>query len=485
MPELQFDLRELAGAEAPAGISARGITADSREVKAGDVFIALAGARADGARFAAAAAKNGAVAVIGEVARPSDLPQSVPYVQVEDARALLAHGAAKLFTRQPEHVVAVTGTNGKTSVASFTRQIWTALGKKAASIGTIGVTAPGKEIKGSLTTPDPVALHRLLDELAGEGVTHLAMEASSHGLDQRRLDGVKLAAGGFTNLTRDHLDYHQTLEAYRAAKLRLFETLLAPGAAAVVNADSSEAGIIQSIADKRGLRFISVGQKGTSLTLRATEREGFGEILTVRVGETDHRVKFPLVGDFQISNALVAAGLVIATGADVKDALPALETLQGARGRLDRIGDKNGAPVFVDYAHTPDALKNALDALRPYAKRLLVVFGAGGDRDAGKRPLMGGVAVRHADKVFVTDDNPRSEEPAAIRKSILAAAPGATEIGDRAEAIKSAIAELAPGDVLLVAGKGHETGQIVGDRTLPFSDHAEVRAALGLKKEVE
>jgi UDP-N-acetylmuramoyl-L-alanyl-D-glutamate--2,6-diaminopimelate ligase len=485
MPELQFDLRELAGAEAPAGIFARGITADSREVKAGDVFIALAGARADGARFAAAAAKSGAVAVIGEVARPSDLPQSVPYVQVEDARALLAHGAAKLFTRQPEHVVAVTGTNGKTSVASFTRQIWTALGKKAASIGTIGITAPGKEIKGSLTTPDPVALHRLLDELAGEGVTHLAMEASSHGLDQRRLDGVKLAAGAFTNLTRDHLDYHQTLEAYRAAKLRLFETLLAPGAAAVVNADSSEAGIIQSIADKRGLRFISVGQKGTSLTLRATEREGFGEILTVRVGETDYRVKFPLVGDFQISNALVAAGLAIATGADMKDALAALEALQGARGRLDRIGDKNGAPVFVDYAHTPDALKNALDALRPYAKRLLVVFGAGGDRDAGKRPLMGGVAVRHADKVFVTDDNPRSEEPAAIRKSILAAAPGATEIGDRAEAIKTAIAELVPGDVLLVAGKGHETGQIVGDRTLPFSDHAEVRAALGLKKEVE
>ncbi len=485
MPVERIDLRDLAGAGAPAGVSARGITADSREVKAGDVFVALAGSRADGARFAAAAANNGAAAVIGEGARPADLPQHVPYVQVEDARALLARGAAKLFARQPDHVVAVTGTNGKTSVAAFTRQIWTALGQQAASVGTIGVTAPGKEIKGSLTTPDPVALHRLLDDLAGEGVTHLAMEASSHGLDQRRLDGVRLAAGAFTNLTRDHLDYHKTLEAYRAAKLRLFDTLLAPGTAAVVNADSSEAGIIQTIADKRGLRFISVGQKGTSLTLRATEREGFGEILTVRAGDADYRVKFPLVGDFQIANALVAAGLAIATGADVKDALAALESLQGARGRLDRIGDKNGAPVFVDYAHTPDALKNALDALRPYAKRLFVVFGAGGDRDAGKRPLMGGIAVRHADKVFVTDDNPRSEEPAAIRRAILAAAPGAIEIGNRSEAIRTAIAELASGDVLLVAGKGHETGQIVGDRTLPFSDHAEVRAALGLKKDVE
>jgi UDP-N-acetylmuramoyl-L-alanyl-D-glutamate--2,6-diaminopimelate ligase len=485
MPEPEFDLRELAGAGAPAGLFARGITADSREVKAGDVFVALAGARDDGARFATAAAKSGAVAVIGEGARPADLPEAILYVQVRDARALLARGAAKLYARQPEFVVAVTGTNGKTSVASFTRQIWTALNKKAASVGTIGVTAPGREIKGSLTTPDPVALHRLLDDLAGEGVTHLAMEASSHGLDQRRLDGVRLAAGAFTNLTRDHLDYHKTLEAYRAAKLRLFDMLLTPGSAAVVNADSSEASIIETIADQRGLRFISVGQKGSSLTLRATVREGFGEILTVRAGETDHRVKFPLVGDFQIGNALVAAGLAIATGAEVKDALAALETLQGARGRLDRIGDKNGAPVFVDYAHTPDALKNALDALRPYAKRLFVVFGAGGDRDAGKRPLMGGIAVRHADRVFVTDDNPRSEDAAAIRRAILAAAPGAVEIGNRADAIKTAIAELMSGDVLLVAGKGHETGQVVGDRTLPFSDHAEVRAALGLAKETE
>ena len=485
MPGLQFDLRELLGDDAPAGIAASGISADSREVKAGDVFVALAGSRADGARFALEAAKRGAVAVTGEGARPADLPDTIPYVQVRDARALLARGAAMLHPHQPETVVAVTGTNGKTSVASFVRQIWTALGRQAASLGTLGVTAPKGEIKGSLTTPDPVALHRLLDRLAGEGVTHLAMEASSHGLDQRRLDGVRLAAGAFTNLTRDHLDYHKTLEDYRAAKLRLFDTLLPLGAAAVVNADSVEAEIIFAIAEKRGLRFFSVGKNGRDLQLRDMQREGFGEILTLHAASRDYTIKFPLVGDFQVSNALVAAGLAIATGVDAADALAALEKLQGARGRLDRVGDKNGAPVFVDYAHTPDALANALDALRPYAKRLVVLFGCGGDRDPGKRPLMGEIAVRHADRVFVTDDNPRSEEPAAIRRAILAAAPGAVEIGNRADAIKTAIAELAPGDVLLVAGKGHETGQIVGGRILPFSDHAEVRAALGLRKEDE
>jgi UDP-N-acetylmuramoyl-L-alanyl-D-glutamate--2,6-diaminopimelate ligase len=403
---------------------------------------------------------------------------------VKDARALLARGAAKLFPRQPETIVAVTGTNGKTSVASFVRQIWVTLKKPAGSLGTLGVTTPKGEIKGSLTTPDPVGLHRLLDRLAGEGVTHLAMEASSHGLDQRRLDGVKLAAGAFTNLTRDHLDYHKTLEAYRAAKLRLFDTLLPEGAAAVVNADSREAQVIEVIAEKRGLKYFSVGKLGRDLQLRDARRDGFHEVLEVHVQGKDHRIKFPLTGDFQISNALVAAGLAIASGARAGDALAALENLRGASGRLERVGDKNGAPIFVDYAHTPDALANALDALRPYAKRLIVLFGCGGDRDPGKRPLMGEIAVRRADRVFVTDDNPRSEDPGSIRRAILANAPGAVEIGNRAEAIKSAVAELGPGDVLLVAGKGHEAGQIVGDRTLPFSDHAEVRAALGMQKEI-
>jgi UDP-N-acetylmuramoyl-L-alanyl-D-glutamate--2,6-diaminopimelate ligase len=319
-----------------------------------------------------------------------------------------------------------------------------------------------------------------MDKLAGEGVTHLAMEASSHGLEQRRLDGVKLAAGAFTNLTRDHLDYHLTLDAYRAAKLRLFDTLLPADAAAVMDADQPEASAIAGIAKKRKLRFFGVGRTGGDLTLLDSSRDGFAQTLHLRAAGKERRVKLPLVGAFQVSNALVAAGLAIATGTAAEDALASLESLKGASGRLELVGEKNGAPVFVDYAHTPDALANALDALRPYASgRLLVVFGAGGDRDAGKRPLMGAVAAAGADRVIVTDDNPRSEDPAAIRKAILQAAPGAVEIGDRAEAIKTAVNELKGGDVLLVAGKGHETGQILRDRTLPFSDQAAVRAALG------
>jgi UDP-N-acetylmuramoyl-L-alanyl-D-glutamate--2,6-diaminopimelate ligase len=482
MPGKPIDLKDLLGPDGgavPAGIAVGGLSADSRQVKPGTVFVALAGSRADGLRYAADAGKRGAAAVVGEGERPAELPGKTPYIRVADARAVLARAAARLYPRQPGTVAAVTGTNGKTSVVSFTRQIWAALGKKAASLGTLGVVAPSGEIKGNLTTPDPVALHEWLDRLAAEGVTHLAMEASSHGLDQRRLDGVRLAAGAFTNLTRDHLDYHKTLEAYRAAKLRLFETLLPGGAAAVVNADSPEAGVIAAIVKKRGLRLLTVGRKGDDLALRETKRDGLGEVLSVRAGAKEHRVKFPLVGDFQVSNALVAAGLALATGAEAAEALSALEQLTGATGRLERVGEKNGAPIFIDYAHTPDALAHALDALKPYAKRLFVVFGCGGDRDPGKRPLMGEIAVRRATRVIVTDDNPRSEDPASIRKAILAAAKGAVEIGDRSAAIKTAVAELNPGDVLLIAGKGHETGQIVGDRTLPFSDHVAVRAALG------
>jgi UDP-N-acetylmuramoyl-L-alanyl-D-glutamate--2,6-diaminopimelate ligase len=460
-------------------VRVRGVSADSRAVQPGDLFVAISGSGADGLRFAADAAKNGAVAIAGEGERPAALDAKTSYVRVKDARALLARAAAAFFPRQPEFTVAVTGTNGKTSVASFTRQIWATLGKSAASLGTLGVTTPKGEIKGSLTTPDPVGLHRMLDRLTGEGVNHLAMEASSHGLEQKRLDGVKLAAGAFTNLTRDHLDYHKTLEAYREAKLRLFDTLLSKDAVAVVNADSPEALIIANIALKRGLRFIDVGKQGDAIKLSSTERDGFGEVLTVSCEGQKHRVKLPLAGAFQASNALVAAGLVTATGANSKDALQAIEHLKGATGRLELVGEKNGAPIFVDYAHTPDALLNALQALRPYAKRLVVVFGAGGDRDPGKRPLMGAVAVKNADRAIVTDDNPRSENPAKIRAAIMEAANGAVEIGDRATAIRTAVADLRTGDVLLVAGKGHETGQIVGDRVLPFSDHDEVRAALG------
>ncbi len=484
MPGTSLDLPSLLGPEGAgaAHVEITGISADSRTVKPGDVFFALAGSRANGREFTADAIAKGAVAIVGEDARPVDLADGVPYINVSDARASLAHAAARFHPRQPKKIVAVTGTNGKTSVASFTRQIWSTLGYAAASVGTIGVTAPSGEIKASLTTPDPIALHALLDKLAGEGVTHFAMEASSHGLEQRRLDGVKLLAGAFTNLTRDHLDYHATMEAYRAAKLRLFDTLLPPGAAAVVDADQTSATLVECIAEKRKLAFFSVGRKGRALKLIDAKRDGFAQMLTIVAGALKKQVKLRLVGEFQISNALVAAGLAIATGTSVNDALETISLLKGAIGRLELVGEKEGAPIFVDYAHTPDALENALLALRPYAVgRLLVVFGAGGDRDAGKRPLMGAAATKLANLAYVTDDNPRSEDPASIRKAILLAAPKGIEIGDREEAIKAAIGEMKRGDVLLVAGKGHETGQIVGDRTLPFSDQAAVQAALRLK----
>jgi UDP-N-acetylmuramoyl-L-alanyl-D-glutamate--2,6-diaminopimelate ligase len=477
-----LDLREMLGADgasAPAEIKVSGLSADSRRVKPGDVFFALAGSKTDGRGFLAEAATRGAVALVGKGARPEGVASNVPYVGVGDPHAVLARAAARFYPRMPATIVAVTGTNGKTSVAAFLRQIWAQLGETAASIGTIGCVAPSGETPGNLTTPDPVFLHELMERLAGEGVTHLAMEASSHGLEQRRLDGVRLAAGAFTNLTRDHLDYHRTLDAYRAAKLRLFDTLLPGGAAAVVDADQPGASLIESVAQKRRLRFFGVGRAGADLTLLDSSREGFAQSLLVRVAGKERRVKLPLVGAFQVSNALVAAGLAIATGIPAEDALRSLESLKGASGRLELVGEKNGAPIFVDYAHTPDALANALDALRPYASaRLLLVFGAGGDRDAGKRPLMGAASVR-ADRVFVTDDNPRSEDPAAIREAILQTAPAAVEIGDRGEAIRTAVNELKRGDVLLIAGKGHETGQILRDRTLPFSDQAAVRAALG------
>lgn len=479
-----YDLRDLLGNDAvnpPSGVMVSGISADSRKVKVGDLFFALPGSRADGRSFVLDAANRGAVAIAGEGAAPSDLPPEVPFASVRDARHTLALAAARFYSHQPKTIVAVTGTNGKTSVASFTRQIWAALGNAAASIGTIGVTSPKGEIKGGLTTPDPVGLHRLLADLCDEGVTHLAMEASSHGLDQRRLDGVRLDAAAFTNLTRDHLDYHETMDAYLAAKLRLFDVLLPQGAGAVVDADQREAFAVASIAEKRKLKFLSVGRKGRDLKLLDVKQEGFAQALSIGADGKQHQVKLPLVGDFQIANALVAAGLAIVTGAKADAALNALSTLKGASGRLEMVGDKSGAPVFVDYAHTPDALENALEALRPYVTgKLVVVFGAGGDRDRGKRVLMGAVALEHADKIYVTDDNPRSEDPAKIRQAILTAAPGAAEVGDRAEAIKTAISELQRGDVLLIAGKGHETGQIVGDRTLPFSDQATARAALGI-----
>ena len=471
-PDAEYDPRD-------AERDIAGVTADSRAVKRGDVFVAIAGGKADGVEFVPAAIAAGAAAIVAERRPEAALPGNVAFVRVQYARRALSLIAAKIYPRQPRVIAAVTGTSGKTSVAAFTRQIWTALGHRAASIGTIGIVAPSGETYGTLTTPDPVELHRSLDALAAEGVTHLAIEASSHGLDQYRLDGLKLAAGGFTNITRDHLDYHPTFEAYFAAKLRLFGILLQPGAAAVIDVDHDHADEVVAAAAARGLSITSVGRKGTAIRLVRSTVDGFAQRLRLQYEGEHFDVRLPLVGEFQVENALVAAGLALATGDNPGSVFAALEHLVGAKGRLEHVGSRRGAQIFVDYAHKPDALAKALDALRPYASgRLVAVFGAGGDRDRGKRPLMGAVAAAKADRVIVTDDNPRSEDAASIRAAIMEAARGAAEIGDRGEAIRRAVAELQPGDVLLIAGKGHETGQIIGDRTIPFSDHEAVATAL-------
>jgi UDP-N-acetylmuramoyl-L-alanyl-D-glutamate--2,6-diaminopimelate ligase len=464
---------------AAEAVEVRGLAVDSRIVKPGDLFFALAGSKTDGARFIEAAIAAGAVAVAGDH-RPEGA--RVPFVVTANPRRALALAAARFFPRQPQTIAAVTGTSGKTSVAAFTRQIWQSFGHESASIGTIGLVSPKRTVYGSLTTPDPIALHRQLDEIARDGVTHLAFEASSHGLDQYRLDGVRVAAGGFTNLSRDHMDYHPDVAHYLNAKLRLFRDLVAVGGAAVISADHECSHEVIDAARARKLRVIAVGRKADGaegIRLVDAEIDGFSQRLTLEHRGRRHAIKLPLVGEFQIENALVSAGLAIGTGTEADAVFEHLESLEGAKGRLERVGEHNGAPIFVDYAHKPDALAKALQALRPYAKRkLVVVFGAGGDRDTGKRPLMGAIAAENADHVIVTDDNPRSEKPEAIRAAILAAAKGATDIGDRAEAIRAGISALGPGDALLIAGKGHETGQIVGDRTLPFSDHDAVAAAL-------
>jgi UDP-N-acetylmuramoyl-L-alanyl-D-glutamate--2,6-diaminopimelate ligase len=475
-------LRDLLGPDAACDarsgdIDAGGLAADSRAVKAGDVFFALAGAKTDGARFVDAAIRAGAVAIVGEHVVAT--APHVPFVEADNARQVLARSAARFYPRQPGTIAAVTGTSGKTSVAAFTRQIWARLGCSAASIGTTGLVSPSRTIYGSLTTPDPISLHQTLDGIAGEGVTHLAFEASSHGLDQYRLDGVRVSAGAFTNLSRDHMDYHPTIEHYLAAKLRLFSDLVCDGGVAVVVADHEHSGAVIEVVKRRGLQLLTVGRNGADLRLIDAIIDGFGQRMTVSFDGKSRALRLPLVGEFQIENALVSAGLAIGTGSAADRVLEALEHLEGAKGRLELVGTSRGAPVFVDYAHKPDALAKALSALRPFVQgRLVVVFGAGGDRDAGKRPLMGEIAARLADDVIITDDNPRSENPATIRAAIRTGAPGAKEIGDRGEAIRAAVAALQPGDVLMVAGKGHETGQIVGNRTLPFSDHEAVAGAL-------
>lgn len=452
-----------------------GITADSRKVQRGFLFVALQGNKGDGGAYAEDSAKRGAVAIVTDHDFKLQAP-NVPIIRVKDARHVLAIVAARFYGKQPPTVVAVTGTSGKTSVASFTRQIWKDAGFSAASVGTIGVITPKRNEYGSLTTPDPVKLQQIMAELVDEGVTHVAMEASSHGIDQCRLDGVRLTAAAFTNLGRDHMDYHPTVEDYFRAKMRLFDTLLPKEAPAVIFADDkySEAAIEHVKRAKR--EVLTVGRKGDFIKLRHVEHQRSRQFVDCIVNDEVFEFTLPLAGDFQVSNALVAAGLALATGVSPAAVFRAVERLQGAPGRLELVATtKNKAAIYVDYAHKPEALEQVLLAVKAFTTgRVIVVFGCGGDRDKGKRPLMGKIAAKYADIVIVTDDNPRTENAKEIRKEIMATALGAKEIGDRREAIRYAISLLESGDTLVVAGKGHEKGQIIGKEVRPFSDHQEI-----------
>ncbi|MBT6093391.1 MAG: UDP-N-acetylmuramoyl-L-alanyl-D-glutamate--2,6-diaminopimelate ligase [Rhodospirillaceae bacterium] len=457
-----------------------GITCDSRRVEPGYLFAAIPGTQTDGRRFISNAIERGAVAVLAPAGTlPDEAHPEVSLITDDDPRRLYALMAARFFERQPASVAAITGTSGKTSTAHFLRQIWIASGLPAGSMGTLGIVATdanGADLMPAdgkaLTTPDAADLHRQLRELAETGVEHLAMEASSHGLDQRRLDGVRISAAAFTNLSHDHLDYHGTESAYLNAKIRLFSELLIDGGTAVINGDQAYADTVIAACRGRGLPIICYGSSGDRVRLISAAARPDGQQLQVNVDGVHHDFLLPLVGEFQASNALCALALALATGSDPDVALNALAHLKGAPGRMERIGTgPKGGAVYVDYAHKPDALERALQAFRPHTTgRLSVVFGCGGDRDAEKRPIMGRIAETLADTVIVTDDNPRGEDAAAIRRAVMAASPSAREIGDRGQAISTAIAELQDGDVLVVAGKGHETGQIVGDETLPFND---------------
>jgi UDP-N-acetylmuramoyl-L-alanyl-D-glutamate--2,6-diaminopimelate ligase len=467
-------------------VAVTGLALDSRKVVRGGLFAALPGSRVHGGDFITYALRMGAGAILtdreGAAIAATDLAASnAALVVVEDARAALAHAAALWFGAQPDTVVAVTGTNGKTSVASFTRQIWAALGHEAVNVGTTGVegafAAPGIH-----TTPEPLTLHRVLSEMAEAGVTHVAMEASSHGLDQRRMEAVGLAAAGFTNLTQDHLDYHGDMETYFAAKLRLFTELLPEDGVAVVNLDDDYGPRVAEACAERDVEVMGVAQYAEGAAIKITGRrlDETGQDVLFRWQGRQMQTRLELIGGFQAMNVLTAAGLAIAAGDEPEAVFAVLPRLTGVRGRMQLAGRRdNGAPVYVDYAHTPDALETALKALRPHVLgRLIVVFGAGGDRDRGKRPLMGKAAAEHADVLFVTDDNPRSEDPALIRMEILQGCPDATEVGDRAEAILRGVDALEPGDALLIAGKGHETGQTVGDVVYPFDDVEQASVAV-------
>lgn len=458
-----------------------GLATDSRAVKPGDLFAALPGVKIDGSIFAAQAVEMGAAAILSGKAVDGF---GAPVIVDENPRCRLAEIAARFFPRQPEVVVGVTGTNGKTSTVRFSAQLWSMLGQKSGSIGTLGAFAPGYEKKLQHTTPEPVTLHEILDSMAGAGVTRAAMEVSSHALVQHRADGVKFAGAAFTNITQDHFDYHAGFEDYLAAKLRLFTELTAKNGYAAINADGEGADKVIAASKAAGLRVLTTGARGETLKMTLAVPHPAGLSISVECDGKSYPVDLPLVGAFQAENALLAAALVIGSGADPARVIPLLAKLDGVPGRMQRVAEAaDGAAVYVDYAHTPNAIATALAAIRPHAhKKLVAIIGAGGDRDRTKRPHMGRAAALGADVVIVTDDNPRTEEPAAIRREVLAGAPLAIEIGDRAQAIAKGVEMLGAGDVLLIAGKGHETGQIVGGVTHPFDD-AEVARAAAAKRE--
>ena len=453
-------------------ISISGLALDSRAVVQGNLFAALSGAKLDGLAFVPAAVAAGANAILVGTGQNPSVPPHVAVIEADHPRLALAKIASRFYGRQPKIIAAVTGTSGKTSTAVFARQLWTLLGHRAASLGTIGLIGPGIQYDESLTTPDPVKLHQLLAELTDKDIDHLAMEASSHGLDQFRLDGVEVSAAAFTNLSRDHLDYHGTMEAYLTAKLRLFGELLPAGGAAVINADIPESERIIALAKSRHQRVITFGRRSGDLRLQKQQPLATGQQLSLDVFGARYDVTFSVAGLFQAENLLAALGLVIGEGEEPAMAVRMIDRLTGVHGRIERVATTpSGAAVYVDYAHKPAGLEAVLGTLRPHVTgRLVVVFGCGGDRDKGKRPEMGALATRLADRVVVTDDNPRSEDPAAIRAEIMAAAPGAIEIGDRAAAIRAAMQDLNAGDLLVIAGKGHETYQIVGDKKFDFDD---------------
>jgi UDP-N-acetylmuramoyl-L-alanyl-D-glutamate--2,6-diaminopimelate ligase len=460
-------LGELAGIDSDSEVT--GFALDHRKVARGNVFGAFRGARFNGEDFIGEAVKRGAVAV---VARLEAKAEGAAHLAADEPRKLFADLAARYFAPYPETVVAVTGTNGKTSTVELTRQLWRMAGHRSASIGTLGVTTADDQVKTGLTTPDIVTFLSNMAGLKRMGISHVAYEASSHGLDQYRAEGVPVRAAAFTNLSRDHLDYHPDMDAYFEAKMRLFDEVVdANGTAVIWTGDAKSVEVIER-ARRRGLKLITVGPGGETIDLVSRHSTPLGQQLVLRHDGNEHKLALPLIGAYQMNNVLTAAGLVLATGGEWAATLSGMGRVSPVRGRLERaVISRAGAPVYIDYAHTPDAVEAAIEALRPHVEgRLITVLGAGGDRDEGKRPEMGAVAARLSDVVIITDDNPRSEEPAQIRRAVLGGAPEATEIGDRREAIAAAIAMAKAGDIVLVAGKGHEQGQIVGDQVLPFDD---------------